>query len=269
LWWLVDLSVALWIATGFMAAPAVALALAARTAARSSGEEEAAAQAFRSQLIDLIRARDDLAAYGQLTRQGESVLATDAQRQRRRGDLDRIERRAGFALSLTGTVVAAGALAIGMMLARNGTITPALAAIGFFAALALLETIVPLRRAMADLGRMTVAARRVATSLSTVAPAHKGRAFQRDCRTADQAISPFDASGRSSRSWTRCPWPFRQAKAWPLPGRAGRGKAHCCCWLPVFLNQKPDRSRLAHCPSKIGTNPDCAPLSPWFRNAAR
>jgi ATP-binding cassette subfamily C protein CydC len=174
LWWLVDLSVALWIATGFLAASAIVLALAARAAARSSGEEEAAAQAFRSQLIDLIRARDDLAAYGQLTRQGETVLATDAQRQRRRSDLDRIERRAGFALSLTGTVVAAGALAIGMMLARNGTITPALAAIGFFAALALLETIAPLRRAMADLGRMTVAARRVASSLSTVAPAHKG-----------------------------------------------------------------------------------------------
>jgi ATP-binding cassette subfamily C protein CydC len=171
LWWLVDLSVALWIAAGFLVAPAIALARAARTAARSSGEEEAAAQAFRSQLIDLIRARDDLAAYGQLTRQGESVLATDAERQRRRGDLDRIERRAGFALSLTGTVVAAGALAIGMMLARNGTITPALAAIGFFASLALMETIAPLRRAMADLGRMTVAAQRVAGSLSTVPPA--------------------------------------------------------------------------------------------------
>jgi ATP-binding cassette subfamily C protein CydC len=171
LWWLVDLSVALWIAAGFLVAPAIVLARAARTAARSSGEEEAAAQAFRSQLIDLIRARDDLAAYGQLTRQGESVLATDAERQRRRGDLDRIERRAGFALSLTGTVVAAGALAIGMMLARNGTITPALAAIGFFASLALMETIAPLRRAMADLGRMTVAAQRVAGSLSTVAPA--------------------------------------------------------------------------------------------------
>jgi ATP-binding cassette subfamily C protein CydC len=171
LWWLVDLSVALWIAAGFLVAPAIVLARAARTAARSSGEEEAAAQAFRSQLIDLIRARDDLAAYGQLTRQGESVLATDAERQRRRGDLDRIERRAGFALSLTGTVVAAGALAIGMMLARNGTITPALAAIGFFASLALMETIAPLRRAMADLGRMTVAAQRVAGSLSTVPPA--------------------------------------------------------------------------------------------------
>jgi ATP-binding cassette subfamily C protein CydC len=268
LWWLVDLSVALWIAAGFLVAPAIVLARAARTAARSSGEEEAAAQAFRSQLIDLIRARDDLAAYGQLTRQGESVLATDAERQRRRGDLDRIERRAGFALSLTGTVVAAGALAIGMMLARNGTITPALAAIGFFASLALMETIAPLRRAMADLGRMTVAAQRVAGSLSTVAQRLR-TGFPARLPSCGSRISPFDATGRSSQSWTRCPWPFRQAKAWPLPARADRAKAHCCCWLPVCLNPKPDRSRLAHCRWKIGMKPDCAPLSPWFRNAAR
>ncbi|MDF1608159.1 ATP-binding cassette domain-containing protein [Hoeflea sp. YIM 152468] len=166
MWWLVDLSVALWIAAGFMLVPGVVIYRASRRAAGPSRRGEAAAQAFRSRLIDLIRARSDLAVYGQLVHHGARVLATDAKRQRDRVTLDRIERRAGFALSLTGTVVAAGALGLGMWLAEAEALSPALAAIGFFASLALMETIGPLRRAVADLGRMTVAARRVGGSLS-------------------------------------------------------------------------------------------------------
>ncbi len=166
LWWLVDLRIALWILLGFLAASTVTLVAAARAAGVASREEEAAAQAFRSGFIDLIRARGDLAVYGQLARQGEAVLASDAGRQMKRATLDQIERRAGFALSVTGTVVAAGALALGMALVQAETITPALAAIGFFVSLALMETVGPLRRAMADLGRMMGAASRVDVSLS-------------------------------------------------------------------------------------------------------
>lgn len=165
LWWLVELTVALWITAGFLAGASITLFLAGRAANRCSANEEAAAQSFRSHFIDLIRARADLAVYGQLARQGARVTAIDATRQDDRRRLDLIERRTGFALSVIGTVVAAGALAFGMMLARAGTITPALAAIGFFVSLALMETIAPLRRAMADLGRMTVAADRVDASL--------------------------------------------------------------------------------------------------------
>jgi ATP-binding cassette subfamily C protein CydC len=166
LWWLVDLRIALWIFVGFLAASTVTLVAAASAAAAASRQEEAAAQGFRSGFIDLIRARQDLAVYGQLVRQGDAVLASDACRQTRRARLDLVERRAGFALSVTGTVVASGALAIGMALTQAGTITPALAAIGFFVSLALMETVGPLRRAMADLGRMVVAAHRVDDSLS-------------------------------------------------------------------------------------------------------
>ena len=180
LWWLVDPGVALWVVIGFVAASSLILVRAALSASVSSRNEEAAAQLFRSRFIDLIRARGDLAVYGQLARQGETVLATDAARQIDRAALDRIERRAGLALSLTGTLVAAGALALGMELARAGSVTPALAAIGFFASLALMETIGPLRRAMADLGRMAVAAQRVGDSLADVPPeaggGHRGKA---------------------------------------------------------------------------------------------
>ncbi|MCY0093483.1 amino acid ABC transporter ATP-binding/permease protein [Hoeflea ulvae] len=187
LWWLVDFSVAAWIVSGFVAASAVTLYLTSRSAAAASRREEAAAQAFRSRFIDLIRAREDLAVYGQLARQGDRILKTDGRRQMDRARVDRIERRAGLALSLTGTVVAAGALALGMVLARSGTITPALAAIGFFASLALMETIAPLRRAMAELGRMSVAARRVGETLAET-PAQRGG-------TADTASADLRIEG--------------------------------------------------------------------------
>ena len=185
LWWLVDLRIALFILLGFLAASTVTLVAVARAAGVASREEEAAAQAFRSGFIDLIRARGDLAVYGQLARQGEAVLASDAGRQTKRATLDRVERRAGFALSVTGTVVAAGALALGMALVQADAITPALAAIGFFVSLALMETVGPLRRAMADLGRMMGAAGRVDASLSL---ADSGSCGTRSSDTAELQI---------------------------------------------------------------------------------
>jgi ATP-binding cassette, subfamily C, bacterial CydC len=224
LWWLVDIGVALWIATGFLAASTITLYLAARAAAAASRNEEATAQAFRSGFIDLIRARGDLAVYGQLARQGETVLATDAKRQMDRAALDRIERRAGLALSLTGTVVAAGALALGVALAQAGTITPALAAIGFFASLALMETIGPLRRAMADLGRMTVAAHRVNESLSAGRIQHIGRLHG---ETADLLIEEvsFRRADAARPVLNRVSLSLTAGESLAITGASGSGKS--------------------------------------------
>jgi ATP-binding cassette subfamily C protein CydC len=104
--------------------------------------------------------------------------------------LDRIDRLTGLALSVLGTLVAGGALALGMVLAQSGAAEPGYAAIGFFAALALMETIAPLRRAVAEVGRMAQAARRVQIEAPTaVMPEGTSRAdvlrieglgFQRD-----------------------------------------------------------------------------------------
>lgn len=168
---LVHWTVALWVAGGLTLGAALVLIRGARQAQAPSRRAEMAAQAFRSRLIDLIRARDDLAVYGRLAAQSAAVLAADTRRDRDRTTLDRVERRAGLALSLLGTCVAAGALGIGMGLAKAGVISAPMAAIGFFVSLALTEVLMPLRRAMADLGRMMLAARRVSASLSQDIPA--------------------------------------------------------------------------------------------------
>ncbi|RGP36396.1 amino acid ABC transporter ATP-binding/permease protein [Pseudotabrizicola alkalilacus] len=171
LWVLVAPAVALWVVGGYVLGAAVTFGWMARTTVPLSRRAEAAAQAFRTRLIDLIRARRDLAVYGRLVAQRDAVLAADDRRRNLRRLLDRAERRAGTALGVVGTVVAAGALGIGLMLVQAGQVQPAFAALGFFAALALAETLAPLRRAVSDLGRMADAARRVRRDLAEPASA--------------------------------------------------------------------------------------------------
>jgi len=165
IWALVGLQVALWIATGYLLGAAVIFWRTTRKTARLSRRAEAAAQAFRSRLIDLIRARRDLAVQGQLVTQANAVMAADDRRLALQLEQDRAARLAGAALQMVGTLVAGGTLWLGVALVQAGNMAPPFAALGFFAALALAETLAPLRRAASDLGRMAEAARRVSRDL--------------------------------------------------------------------------------------------------------
>lgn len=171
LWFLVTPAIALWVVGGYVSGAVLTIGWMANVSLPLSRRAEVAAQAFRTRLIDLIRARRDLAVFGRLMAQSDAVHAAEARRRNLRRQLDRAERRAAAALGIVGTMVAAGTLAIGMMLVQAGQLQPAFAALGFFAALALAETLSPLRRAMSDLGRMADAARRVRRDLAEPLPA--------------------------------------------------------------------------------------------------
>lgn len=171
LWWLVAPAVALWVVGGYLLGSALTFGWMGRVSYPLSRRAEVAAQAFRARLIDLIRARRDLAVYGRLVAQTEAVQSAEVRRLGLRRKLDHAERRAGAALGIVASVVAAGALGIGMTLVQAGQIDPAFAALGFFAALALAETLTPLRRAVSDLGRMADAARRLGRDLAQPIPA--------------------------------------------------------------------------------------------------
>ena len=170
LWWLVDPTVALWVMGGYTIGAAVIFGRMARVSVPVARRAEVAAQAFRTRLIDMIRARRDLAVYGRLVAQRQAVQGAEDRRFVHRRQLDRAERQAGAAMAVLGSAVAAVALGIGLALAQKGAIEPAFAALGFFAALALAETLAPLRRAVSDLGRMADAARRVRGDLEEPAP---------------------------------------------------------------------------------------------------
>jgi len=163
--WLVDLRVGLAIFGLFTIGGAGVMIWGIRRAQTSSKRMEMAAQAFRSRLIDLITGREDLAVYGQLTTQTEATRAAEMRRQSAATETDHLERQIGAALMAVSALAAASALWIGGHLAEMGEISPARAAIGFFAALALMETLGPLRRAVAEIGRMIGAARRVSEQL--------------------------------------------------------------------------------------------------------
>lgn len=170
LWFLAGWQVALWLAAVSITGAALVLWRTGRRTLRPSRRAEAAAQAFRTRLIDLIRSRDDLAVYGHLEHQLAATRKAEIRRRNMQNQLDRLDRRAGAALVALTSLSAGGALWLGLTLTQQGRLSPALAALGVFAALALAETLIPLRRAVADLGRMADAARRVRGGLSVALP---------------------------------------------------------------------------------------------------
>lgn len=166
IWALIGLPIALWIFAGYVVGGLVIFVQATRKTARLSRRAEAAAQAFRSRLIDLIRGRRDLAVQGQLVAQTDFAMTADRRRRELQMQQDQAERLTGAALQMLGAVVAGGTLWLGITMVQAGNLTPSFAALGFFTALALAETIAPLRRAASDLGRMAEAARRVSRDIA-------------------------------------------------------------------------------------------------------
>ncbi|WP_109468292.1 amino acid ABC transporter ATP-binding/permease protein [Albibacillus kandeliae] len=160
--WLLGWPVALAILAGTLPAAALILWRLARRGLRPSTDAENEAQALRRGLIDTIRDREAVILSGRLSEQEERLLAHDAAARGAMAALDRAERDAGRALSLLVALVAAAALVAGGWLLSRGVLDPAKAAIGFFVAVALAEAVWPLRRGVADLGRMVGAARLLA-----------------------------------------------------------------------------------------------------------
>lgn len=227
LWWLVDLRVAAWIVLGFVLGAAGVLIPAARMADTPSRMAERAQQAMRARLIDLLRARTDLTVYGQLGVQEAAVLDADTRALAARATLDAIERRAGLIIQSTATLVAAGALAIGGMLALDGAIGPAPAALGFFAALALVEGLMPLRRAVAELGKMNDAARRVAPeiALPDQVVAHAAPAIDRAAPALELDHVRFARPGAQAPLFEGVSLAVQQGEIVALTGKSGTGKS--------------------------------------------
>lgn len=165
LWWLVHPAVALVVGLGYLILPTLVFLAGQRTARRPARQAEAAMQAGRARLIDQIAARDDLVVYGQAQVAAAHSHAAYTRHASAQRALDRIERHTGAALEMVGALVTAGALGVGAYLVQTGDISAARAAIGIFAALALAEAVAPVRRALSEIGRMTLAARRVLPSL--------------------------------------------------------------------------------------------------------
>lgn len=116
-------------------------------------------------MVELVSGRDDLTVHGQLPRATRRVLDAFDRAAAARKQLDNIDRMTGLLLDMVRAGVTVGCLLAGIALVQAGKISVAEAAIGVFAALALAEAVAPVRRALAEIGRMTQAARRIAPAL--------------------------------------------------------------------------------------------------------
>ena len=149
------------VATVYVPFGAFVLVLLARRTARPSVAGERAAQALRRGAVDMLRGQEDLLVYGRLEDARAGLIARGHESDAAVRAVDSAERRAGAALAMAVTLAAAAALALGGWAVSEGHIGAAEAAIGVFVALALSETLQPLRRGIAELGRMRDAAGRV------------------------------------------------------------------------------------------------------------
>ena len=159
--WLTTPDMALTIAVGYLLGGALVMLRLARATFSPSREAERANQTLRRDTIGMMRGRLDLFVQGRLQDHLCQLHDTDDEMRAAMARLDRVDREAGLVLSLLVTIIAGVALALGGHLVASGALDPARAAIGFFVALALGETVLPLRRGIAEIGRIRDAAERI------------------------------------------------------------------------------------------------------------
>lgn len=161
LWWLTTPAIAASVACGYGLGGAAVLARTGRASFLPSLRAERHGQTLRRQTIDLFRGQTDALLTGRLPAHLHALQTTQTRLRQALARLDRIDRTAAAALGALTAACTAAALALAGPALRLGDLDPARAAIGVFAALALAETLLPLRRGFAELGRMRDAATRL------------------------------------------------------------------------------------------------------------
>lgn len=219
---LVDWLVAWLVLLGYLPLAALVLRRLARRGIAPSAAAEDRAQTLRRGLIDMLRDREALILTGTLGARETALLDVERQARAAARELDRSEREAGALLSLVVALVAALALLAGGWLVQRGDVDAASAAIGLFVALALAETVLPLRRGFAELGRMLGAAERILQD--DPGPPARGPAPDQD-EDQDPA-PPVPAAGAPLLDWRRGPLSLmlHAGEAAALEGPSGAGK---------------------------------------------
>lgn len=215
------------LAAGFVGGAALVLWRLGRATLEPARISERAGQELRRRTIALIRGRRDLTVLGGLATAEGAALAALARGRAAQAAVDRAERRAAAALAALAMLLAGLALGWGGLLVAQG-VAPAVAAIGTFVALALAETLHPLRRGIAELGRMADAAGRVMERpapdprLAATGPAPAARPGAPALAVRGLSVGWSDPAG----GWRAVPdFDIAPGQALALTGPSGIGKS--------------------------------------------
>ena len=165
--WLVGWQVAAAVCALFLVGGGALLWRMARRTRAPSVAAERAGQRLRSGAMAMLRGQGDLIVHGRLGAAAARLLADGDEADAATRRLDRAERDAGFGLSVTVAAAAGAALALGYVAVGQGAATAPQAAIAVLVALALAETVLPLRRGLAEIGRIRDSASRVFAPVET------------------------------------------------------------------------------------------------------
>ncbi|AWI84372.1 ATP-binding protein [Alloyangia pacifica] len=229
LWALTSHGIALSVAGGYLLGGGVVLWRVARATLRLSARGEEASQALRRRAIGLFRGRREAILQGALPLWRAGLDRAEAEARDAMDRLDRIDTAAGQALSAIVTLVAAGVFALAGWLVAETDLDPALAAIGVFVALALGETLLPLRRGMAEIGRMRDAAGRVLADPPVRSLSPTARVAAPAATTSEQVLSLRHLS-LARPGWSRLllhdlSLSVRAGETLALRGASGLGKS--------------------------------------------
>lgn len=225
--WFVLPSVAVWEIGSYVGGLGAALVFAARFSRQPSRFAQRAMQALRMRFIDMMRGQTELAVAGRLEDHRQSILDAHRRLQRAQARIDAVERVSALVLGLAGTIAAGGGLLIGGLAAADGKIDPASAALGFFAALALVETAAPLARGIAELGKMTDAARRIEAQFADPAGPAPGNPMPASPLPADHpllSVSDLAYRQRSRVLFEGIAFSVGAGETLALVGPSGSGK---------------------------------------------
>lgn len=131
---------------------------AGRAAAKSARRRMHGVEAVRGRVIDLVAGQTDLLMAARLDAQCAAIIAADSYTSAADDQLNRIETRVGFGLSLTSALLLAGSLLAVAALAGADLIGAPVAALGMLIAFAAIEPFGALRRGAVELGRTLIAA---------------------------------------------------------------------------------------------------------------
>lgn len=171
LWHLTTPAIAASIALGYGLGGGLILTRSARRALAPSSRAEEHLQTYARQTIGMMRGQQEALMQGRLPAHLSALHSTETALRAEQAMLDRIDRRTGLALMALTSAIAALALTLPLSPLQTGDLDPARAAIGLFAALALVETLMPLRRGVSELGRMRTAANRLLSDPAQTRPA--------------------------------------------------------------------------------------------------